>query len=77
MENLGAWLDSSHIIWNLPYDERHMNIDKPLALPEGSVRAILALMLVAAFIFVDNENISDATLIVLGFYFGSRQKGEE
>lgn len=51
--------------------------DKPLALPEGSVRAILALMLVAAFIFVENDNISDATLIVLGFYFGSRQKGEE
>ena len=54
-----------------------MNFEEPLGLPKGSVRAILALMLVAAFIFVENENISDATLIVLGFYFGSRQKGEQ
>ena len=74
---MGVWLGGSHLLWHLADDERHMNPDKPLALPEGSVRAILALMLVAAFIFVDNDNISDATLIVLGFYFGSRQKGEE
>ena len=47
-----------------------LNPDKPLWLPDGSVRAILALGIVAAFIagLIDAEY---ATLVV-GVYFGSR-----
>lgn len=42
----------------------------PLWLPEGSVRAIIALAIVGAFI-VEAVPIEVATL-VLGFYFGVR-----
>ncbi len=44
--------------------------DKPLYLPEGSVRSILALGVVGAFI-AGLVDIEVATL-VLGFYFGAR-----
>jgi len=44
--------------------------EQPLYLPEGSVRAIIALGIVSAFIAgqIDME----VALLVLGFYFGSR-----
>lgn len=49
--------------------------DQPLWLPEGSIRSIIALGIVAAFI-VGVAPIEVATL-VLGFYFGQRgQVGE-
>ncbi len=53
---------------------KNYSMDRPLNLPIGSVRAILAIILVLAFICpaIENENIKDATLLVLGFYFGSR-----
>ena len=44
--------------------------NQPLYLPEGSIRAILAIGLVSAFIFLDVQ--LEVTLMVLGFYFGSR-----
>ena len=43
---------------------------QPLGLPRGSVRAIIALSVVVAFVLgFCGENIG---LLVLGFYFGSR-----
>ena len=60
--------------------------DKPLWLPEGSVRAILALVLTGAAVlasFVDalpGEYLFPAALTVNAFYFGSapqRKRGDE
>jgi len=44
--------------------------EKPLWLPVGSIRALIALGITTAFLFdgVDTEVV----LLVLGFYFGSR-----
>jgi hypothetical protein len=47
-----------------------LNIEQPLWLPEGSIRSILALGVVGAFIG-GLVTIEMATL-VLGFYFGQR-----
>ncbi len=44
--------------------------DQPLWLPEGSIRSILALGIVGAFV-AGGAPIEIATL-VLGFYFGQR-----
>jgi len=44
--------------------------DQPLALPAGSVRAILALSVVGAFIA--GAVTRDTALIVLAFYFTQR-----
>ena len=60
-----------------------MKFDKPLALPQGSVRAILALGLTAAAItaaFVPSlpsEFLYPAALTVNAFYFGSRPKSKD
>ncbi len=48
--------------------------DQPLWLPQGSVRAVLALGVVGAFV-AGLVPIEVATL-VLGFYFGVRPSGE-
>lgn len=48
--------------------------DQPLYIPKGSVRSILALAIVGAFI-AGAVPIEVATL-VLGFYFASRQNAE-
>jgi hypothetical protein len=48
--------------------------DQPLGLPQGSVRAVLALGIVAAFV-AGLVEIEVATLI-LGTYFGIRPNGE-
>ncbi len=49
--------------------------DQPLGLPQGSVRAVLALMIVGSFIY-SAVPIELVTLVV-GFYFGQRgQVGE-
>ncbi len=48
-----------------------LQTDKPLYLPEGSVRAILALGLVGAYIFGAIAELEIVTL-ALGFYFGKR-----
>lgn len=47
----------------------------PLFLPTGSVRAVLALGIVASAVagLVDNEVL----FLVLGFYFGSRTAGDQ
>lgn len=45
--------------------------DQPLYLPEGSVRAVLALGIVGAFVAGVVSELEIVTL-VLGFYFGSR-----
>ena len=44
--------------------------DQPLYLPEGSIRAIIAIAVVGAFIggYVELE----VALLAMGFYFGSR-----
>ena len=52
---------------------RLLQTDKPLYLPEGSVRSVLALAIVGAFI-ASLVPIEVATL-VLGFYFAARQNG--
>lgn len=52
-----------------------LQTDQPLYLPEGSVRAIIALGVVAAFI-AGSLPIEVATL-VLGFYFGARNAEAE
>jgi len=48
-----------------------LQTEHPLYLPEGSVRAILALGVIGSFIggLIETE----VALLVLGFYFGSRQ----
>jgi hypothetical protein len=48
--------------------------DYPLWLPEGSVRAILALAVVGAFIGGWVTELEIVTLI-LGFYFGQKVSG--
>lgn len=50
--------------------DRLLQTDKPLYLPEGSVRAILALGVVGAFIAGQIE--IETALLVLGFYFGQK-----
>jgi len=47
---------------------------QPLGLPEGSVRALLALAVVFAFLAGAFSQLEIVTL-VLGFYFGSRAGG--
>lgn len=47
-----------------------LNNKTPLWLPEGSVRALLGMGVVAAFIYGMVE--LEVALMVLGFYFGSR-----
>ncbi len=49
--------------------------DQPLWLPQGSVRSILALGIVAAFV-LGQVPIEIVTLIV-GFYFGDRAGASE
>lgn len=46
---------------------------QPLGLPAGSVRSILALAVVAAYIA--NLVPMEMAALVLGFYFGVRQDG--
>ena len=48
-----------------------ISADHPLWLPEGSVRAVLALAVVGAFIAGALDAVEIVTL-VLGFYFGTR-----
>jgi hypothetical protein len=48
-----------------------INPTQPLGLPEGSVRALLALAVIGAFIAGVVDQLEIITL-VLGFYFGSR-----
>ena len=52
-----------------------MDNTSPLWLPEGSIRSILALGIVGAFV-AGGAPIEVATL-VLGFYFGSRVSAAE
>lgn len=52
-----------------------LNKSRPLFLPKGSVRALVALGVVAAYIggvVVDLEIVT----LVMGFYFGSRNGSE-
>ena len=46
----------------------------PLWMPPGSVRSIIALSLVAAFIF-GVADVSELAAAVVGYYFGTRQNG--
>lgn len=47
----------------------------PMGLPEGTVRAILAVVLVSSMILSpDSDAINSAAMMVLGFYFGSRRQ---
>lgn len=45
--------------------------DQPLGLPAGSVRAVIALALIGAFIAGVVE-VKDLAAVVVGFYFGTR-----
>lgn len=47
--------------------------DQPLYLPEGSVRALLALGLAGAFVYGYVE--LEVVALVLGFYFGQKVSG--
>jgi hypothetical protein len=50
---------------------------QPLWLPEGSIRAVIALLLVAAFVWVvirsniviEAKDLNTIVILVLGFYF--------
>jgi hypothetical protein len=46
--------------------------DQPLWLPAGSIRSVLAIGVVGAF--VGGVIDADVALLVLGFYFGVRQE---
>ena len=46
----------------------------PLWMPPGSVRSIIALSLVAAFIF-GVAGVSELAAAVVGYYFGTRPNG--
>jgi len=57
-------------------------MDEPLGLPKGSVRAILALLIVVAMlgaIFIGNkeemEYLAPIMALIIGHYFGHRSKG--
>ena len=46
---------------------------RPLGLPVGSVRSVLALVLVVALVLLDDkEAVKSAAMIVIVFYFGAR-----
>ena len=48
-------------------------IDKPLWMPTGSVRSIIAIVVILATIFnPECESIAKLAVLVVGFYFGSR-----
>jgi len=57
-----------------------MKCDKPLGLPEGSVRAILSIGIVfstlAAMLLgkISVENYLIVVSVVMGFYFGTKNK---
>ena len=56
-----------------------LSSNHPLWLPEGSIRAILALLLCCAciaqvFAGIDRGALTDAFLLVIGFYFGLKAK---
>jgi len=47
----------------------------PLGLPAGSVRSVLALVLVGMLAWKgEAEAVKAAAMVVLGFYFGSRRE---
>ena len=48
----------------------------PLWMPSGSVRAIIALMVVAGYIILNGTVDKDLVMLVLGFYFGSKLVGK-
>ena len=48
--------------------------DQPLYLPEGSVRALIALAVVTAFIVGALDQL-EVVALVLGFYFGQKVQG--
>jgi hypothetical protein len=54
-----------------------LNYNEPLGLPQGSVRAIIALVLVGAAVWcavIGNTNnfLTEAATLVVGIYFGAR-----
>lgn len=56
-----------------------MNASQPLGLPAGSVRALLALTVVLAFVGLcvwrgDIPSLKDIVLMAVSFYFGSKVK---
>lgn len=54
------------------------NVTEPLGLPEGTVRGLITILFVLAVCtcwimnVVVPETLKDITLIVVGYYFGSR-----
>ena len=49
----------------------YLQTDQPLYLPEGSVRAVIALGVVGAYIFGALDQL-EVVALVLGFYFGQK-----
>ncbi len=58
-------------------DEKERLLDKnsPLWLPPGSVRALIALIIVIGYVAVNGTVDKELIMLVLGFYFGSRLAG--
>ena len=58
---------------------KYLDSKSPLYLPSGSVRAVIALAVIIGFLLYLAYNhtmpveLKDITLLVLGYYFGSRQ----
>jgi len=51
---------------------RLLQRDAPLWMPRGSVRAIIALIIVLGYFIKTGTIDKDIVMLVLGFYFGSR-----
>ncbi len=46
--------------------------NNPLGLPPGSVRALIASIIVIGYVVVNKTVDKELIMLVLGFYFGSR-----
>ncbi|AIY89897.1 hypothetical protein [Geoglobus acetivorans] len=49
-----------------------LNENQPLWMPQGSVRAIIALAIVIGYIVINRAVDKELVMFVLGFYFGSK-----
>lgn len=49
-----------------------MNPKQPLWLPPGSIRAVMALLLVAAAVVYDPAKAAELAAVVVAFYFASK-----
>ncbi len=56
-------------------EKKLLDKNSPLWLPPGSVRALIALIIVIGYVAVNGTVDKELIMLVLGFYFGSRLAG--